>query len=204
MAAQESLVHRTLYSYHQGDWDNFHDFLHDIPWEAVFDLQVKACSREIVSWLLAGIDASVPSRKYQVKPHSSPWFSPACTTAIAHRNHYFHLFHRANTDENKRLFSAAKNNCKRVNQDAKSGYDKVHDRLTSQKIGSRDFWRIYNSFPNKGKSSISPLFHGPEVLTSSKDKAELFVKLFSTNSTLDDSGHPLPDFPHRTSIHFHN
>ena len=81
---------------------------------------------------------------------------------------------------------------------------KIHDRLTSQKIGSRDFWRIYNSFANKGKSSIPPQFHGPEVLTSSKDKAELFAKLFSTNSTLDDSGHPLPDFPHWTNIHLDN
>ena len=200
-AAQESPVHRTLYSYHQGDWDSFRDFLRDIPWEAVFDLQAEACAREIVSWLLAGIDAFVPSRKYLVvKPHSSPWFSPACAAAIAHRNHYINLFQRANTDENKRLFSTARNNCKRVIQDAKSDYEhKVHDRLTSQKIGSCDFWRIYNSFANKGKSSIPPLFHGPEVLTSSKDKAELFAKLFSTNSTLDDSGHPLPDFPHRTS-----
>ena len=204
-AAQESPVHRTLYSYHQGDWDSFRDFLRDIPWNVVFDLQAEACAREIVSWLKAGIDAFVPSRKFQVKPHSSPWFSPACAAAIAHRNHYFHIFQRSDTDDNKRLFATARNNCKRVIHDAKSEYERnVHDRLTSQKIGSRDFWRIYNSFANKGKSSIPPLFHGPEVLTSSKDKAELFAKLFSINSTLDDSGHPFPDFPRRTNTYLDN
>ena len=57
---------------------------------------------------------------------------------------------------------------------------------------------------NKGKSSIPPLFHGPEVLTSSKEKVELFTKLFSINSTLYDSGHPFPDFPHRTNTNLDN
>ena len=27
--------------------------------------------------------------KYQVKPHSSPWFSSACDAAIVHREHFF-------------------------------------------------------------------------------------------------------------------
>ena len=81
-----------------------------------------------------------------MKPHSSPWFSPACAAAIAHRNHYFHIFQHSDTDDNKRLFATARNNCKRVIQDAKSEYERnVHDRLTSQKIGSHDFWSIYNN-----------------------------------------------------------
>ena len=36
-----------------------------------------------------GIDVYIPHRKYQVKPHSSPWFSAACAAAIVHRNHFF-------------------------------------------------------------------------------------------------------------------
>ena len=83
--------------------------------------------------------------------------------------------------------------------DAKSSYAEATRRsIATQRIGSRDFWRISNSILNRGKSTIPPLFNGPEVLTSSKDKADLFAKKFSTNSTLDDSFHPLPDFPSQT------
>ena len=197
--APEAPFHRTLYSYHRGDWDSFRDLLRDIPWQSVFDLQTDDCAKEIISWLQSGIEAFVPSRKYQVKPHSSPWFNPACATAIAHRNHYFHLYQCSKTDEDKHQFTIARNRCKRVIREAKSTYEnKVHERLVSQKKGSRDFWRIYNSFSNCGKSSIPPLFNGPEVLTSSRDKAELFAKMFSENSTLDDSGRELPEFPLRT------
>ena len=71
-------------------------------------------------------------------------------------------------------------------------------------IGSRDFWRIYNNISRKGKSSLPPLFNGPEVSTSASDKAELLAKLFCSNSTLDDSGHKLPDFPPKTEVQLSN
>ena len=78
------------------------------------------------------------------------------------------------------------------------------ESITSQKLGSRDFWRIANSVPNKGKSAIPPLFNSPEVLSSASDKAKLFPETFSKNSNLDDSGISLPVFPSRTNQKLHN
>ena len=198
-SAQESPFHRTLFSYEKGDWDSFRDFIRDAPWNEVFSLNGDECAAEFASWIQAGIESFVPSRKFQMKPHSSPWFSPACSAALAHRNHFFHIYQREKSMESKQDFKAARNKCKRVIETAKSEYiQRTHDRLGSQKLGSRDFWRIYNNVLNKGKSSVPPLFHGPEVLTTSKDKADLFARQFSTNSTLDDTGHPLPEFDART------
>ena len=52
-------------------------------------------------------------------------------------------------------------------------------------------------------SSIPPRFNGPEVLTSSKDKANLFLGKVSANSTLGDTAvHSLPDFSSRTEQNF--
>ena len=78
------------------------------------------------------------------------------------------------------------------------------ESITSQKLGSRDFWQIANSVLNKSKSAIAPLFNGPEVLSSASDKAKLFAKNFSKNSNLDDSGISLPVFPSRTNLKLHN
>ena len=72
-----------------------------------------------------------------------------------------------------------------------------------QKLCSHDFWWIANSVLNKGKSAISPLFIGPEVLSSASDKAKLFPENFSKNSNLDDSGISLPVFPSRTNLKLH-
>ena len=37
----------------------------------------------------AGIDVHIPHCKYQVKPHSSPWFSAAYAADIDYRHHAF-------------------------------------------------------------------------------------------------------------------
>ena len=102
-------------------------------------------------------------------------------------------------------FRQASNRCKRVLEAAKLAYaTKTKESITSQKLGSRDFWQIVNSVLNKGKSAIPPLFNRPEVLSSASDKAKLFAKNFSNNSNLDDSGISLPVCPSRTNLKLHN
>ena len=156
-------------------------------------------------WVQLGIDVYIPHRKYQVKPHSSPWFSAACAAAIVHRNHFFRLYQQNKSSESKAKFRQASNRCERVLEAAKLAYaTKTKESITSQKLGSWDFWQIANSVLNKSKSAIPPLFNGPEVLSSASDKAKLFVKNFSKNSNLDDSGTSLPVFPSRTNLKLHN
>ena len=78
------------------------------------------------------------------------------------------------------------------------------ESITSQKLGSWEFWPIANSVLNKGKSAIPPVFNGPEASSSASDKAELFHKIFSKNSNVDASGISLPVFPSRTNLKLHN
>ena len=165
----------------------------------------SAAAIEFCEWVQVGIDVYIPHRKYQVKPHSSPWFSAVCAAAIVHRNHFFRLYQQNKSSESKVKFRQASNHCKRVLEAAKLAYaTKTKESITSQKLGSRDFWRIADSVLNKGKSAIPHLFHGPELLSSTSDKAKLFAKNFSKNSNLDDSGISLPVFPSRTNLKLHN
>ena len=202
---QDTPFHRMAYDYSRADWDGLRDHLRDVPWEDIFRLSASAAASEFCEWVQVGIDVYIPHRKYQVKPHSSPWFSAACAAAIVHRNHFFHLYQQNKTSESKVKFRQASNRWKRVLEAAKLAYaTKTKESITSQKLGSRDFWRIANSVLNKGKSAIPPLFNGPEVLSSGSDKAKLFAKNFSKNSNLDDPGVSLPVFPSRTNLKLHN
>ena len=136
-----------------------------------------------------GIDLCIPHRKYQVKPHSCPWFSAACAAAIAHRNHFFRLYQKDKSSASKVNFRQDSNHCKRVLEAAKLAYaNKTKQSITSQELGCRDFWCIANSVLNKGKSGTLPLFNGLEVLSSASDEAKLFAENYSKNSNLDDSG----------------
>ena len=202
---QDSPFHRVAYDYSRADWDGLRDHLRDVPWENIFKFGASTAASEFCEWVQVGIDVYIPHRKCQVKPHSSPLFSAACAAAIVHRNNFFRLYQQNKSSESKVKSRQASNRCKRVLEAAKLAYaTKTKESIISQKLGSRDFWRIANSVLNKGKSAIPSLFNGPEVLSSASDKAKLFAKNFSKNPNLDDSGISLPVFPSRTNLKLYN
>ena len=140
---QDTLFHRVAYDYSRADWNGLHDHLRDVPWENIFKLSASAAASEFCGWVQVGIDVYIPHRKYQVKRHSSPWFSAACAAAIVHRNHFFHLYQQNKSSESKAKFRQASNCCKRALQAAKLAYaTKTKESITSQKLGCRDFWQI--------------------------------------------------------------
>ena len=115
------------------------------------------------------------------------------------------MYQKDQSSDSKVKFRQASNLCKRVLEGAKLAYaNKTKESITSQKLGSHDFWQTTNIVLNKGKSAIPPLLNGPEVLSSASDKAKLFAENFSKNSNLDDSGISLPVFPFRTHLKLHN
>ena len=115
------------------------------------------------------------------------------------------MYQREKSSDSKVKFRQASNCCKRVLEAAKLAYaNKIKESFTSQKLGSRHFWRIADNVLNKGKSAIPPLLNGLEVMFSASDKAKLFAEHFSLNSNLDDSGVSLPVFPSRTDLKLHN
>ena len=111
--------HHIAYDYSCADWDGLHDHLRDVTWEDIFKLGASASASEFCEWVQVGIDVYIPHRKYQVKPHSSPWFSAACAAAIVHRNHLFRLYQREKSSDSKVKLRQASNCCKRVHEAAK-------------------------------------------------------------------------------------
>ena len=85
----DASFHCIAYDYSCADWDSLCDPLKDVPWDDILKLSASAAASEFSEWIQVGIDVHIPHRNYQVKLHSSPWFSAACAAAIVHRNLFF-------------------------------------------------------------------------------------------------------------------
>ena len=73
---------------------------------------------------------------------SLTYLPAACAAVIFYRNH-FCLYQRGKSSESKVRFTQGSNRCKRVFKAAKLAYsNKEKEFITSQKLGSLDFWRI--------------------------------------------------------------
>ena len=164
------------YDYSRADWDGLREYLRDVSWEDIFKLSASADTSEFYEWVQVEIDVYIFYCKYQVKPHSSPWFSAARSAAVVHRNHFLCLYQQNKSSESKVKFRQTSNRCKRLLEAAKLAYaTNTKESIISQKLAYCDFWRIANSILNKGKSPIPPLFNDPEVLSSASDKSKLFA-----------------------------
>ena len=86
---QDAPFHHIAYDYSCAGWDGHCDHLRDVPREDIFKFGASAAASEFCEWVQVGIDVYIPHRKYQVKPHLSPWFSAASAAAIVHRNYFF-------------------------------------------------------------------------------------------------------------------
>ena len=126
----DALFHYIPYDYSHTDCDGLCDYLRDVPWEHIFKLSAFAAASDFCEWVQVGLDVYIPHREYQVKPHSSPWFPAACVAVIVHRNHFFHLHQENKSSESKGSFEAAK----------LAYANKIKESITSQKLGSWDFW----------------------------------------------------------------
>ena len=104
---QDAQFHRAAYDYSRADWDSRRDHLRDVPWEDIFKLSASAGSSKFCEWFQVGIDVYIPHPKYQVKPHSSPWFSAACVATIVYRNHFFCFYQQNKSSESKVKFIQA-------------------------------------------------------------------------------------------------
>ena len=78
--------------------------MRDFPWEDIFEISASAAASERCDWLQVGIYVYIPHRKYEVRPHSSPWFSAPSPVAIVYRNHFFHLHQQNKSAETKEKF----------------------------------------------------------------------------------------------------
>ena len=121
-AQRDALFHGIAYDYSCAYWDGLHDHLRDVPWEDIFMFGVSAAASEFCECVQVGIDVYIAHRKYQVKPHLSPWFSAACAAAIVYRYHFFHLYQKDKSSDSKVKFKQGSNRCKRVLEAAKLAF----------------------------------------------------------------------------------
>ena len=75
---QDAPFHCMGYDYFCADWDGLRDHLRDVPSEDIFKFSASAATSEFYEWVQVGIYVYIPHGKYQVKLHSSPWFSAVC------------------------------------------------------------------------------------------------------------------------------
>ena len=148
-----------------------------------------------------GIDAYIPALIVSIRSnltHLHGFQQLVLLQWFMDGNHFFHWYQKGKSSESKVKFRQASNRCKTVLEASKLAYankTRVH-HFPETWLSLGTFGELLIVFSTKKVNLVYLLlFNGPEVLSSASDKAKLFVKKFSKNSNLNDSGISLPVFP---------
>ena len=106
---RDALFHGIACNCSPADWDDLRNHLRDVPWEDILSSMLLLLLVNFVSgFRLKPMYMSLIVSKYQVKSHSSPWFSVPCVTAIVHRNYFFRLYQQNKSSESEVKLRQAK------------------------------------------------------------------------------------------------
>ena len=117
--------------------------LSDVPREGIFKPGSSVDVTKFCEWSQISINRYIPHHNYQIKLHSSAWYSTVFTDVKVHINHFF-CFHKQNKSfPSKVKFRQASNCYKRRLEAAKFAYlNKTKTPITSQKLSLRDFCKL--------------------------------------------------------------
>lgn len=190
---------RTLWKFATADWDGLRDFFAEFPWKEVcFSSDISSTATSITDIILTGMSTYI-SHSAKSSSHSSPsWFNHQCTEAIRRKNVSFRNWKASPTSDARAAYTEARNSCTNIIDEAKNNFVRgMADKVASCPSGSRSFWGMAKSISsNFCESRFPPLINNDGSISSNPfSKADTFAKTFSSNSTLDDTGHSPLSFP---------
>src|SRR5678815_5313066 len=189
-----------FWHFDRADWGALRCFYANYNWSDCFDSEDASVSADKVGTVIVdGTSRFIPSWTKSFSPQN-PWFDRACSLAIQARDSAYLMWKNSRSPITLVNFHSARNRCRDTLRRAKRTFIK---RKCSDLLGSptdKSLWPLAKNISNSFcKSSFPPLIRSDDsVVNTPTEKANhLFGLLFSSNSTLDDSGIPLPPPPLR-------
>ena len=188
-----------LWNYSKADWFGLRGFYSDFPWhEFAFSADPSSSALAISDIILLGMNIFIPFTVKSGTSSSPSWFDHQCATAIQEKNHLFQAWLSSPSSVTRQAYVTARNNCSALIDRTKNSFiSRMATKLTSCPAGGRSFWSLAKSVSqNFCTSKFPPLVTSDGTLASdATTKANTFAKLFSSNSTIDESTHPPPFSP---------
>jgi len=146
----------------------------------------------------------IPSsvKKLSKKQEKTDWINDICRKALKDKEDAFSVYKTIGTNTARDQFKTARNKCKSIIKRQRFLYNQKLKRKTlEQPANNRSFWsfakKVKNNFCD---STFPPLIsdNSATLVTNSQEKANIFARMFASNSTISPSTQSPPPIPELT------
>ena len=180
---------RHVWDYKRGDYDKFRNLLFRTRWDSVFVKEnVNDMCKEFMDILELTAKECVPNYTCTIRTKEKPWMTKEIKNAIRTRNRLFNQIKRGDKSAHVlKAYRQCRNSVVHLVRLAKQLHEaKLLNTLNSTKVNSGQWWKCLRKLRGNDMSkSIPPLSLGDQVVTDSKQKADMFNTYFVSQSTMD-------------------
>ena len=136
----------------------------------------------------------IPFKIIEINPRDKPWMNKFVKAKLKERDKWHRRFKSLQNERNRLTHANKRLEANFAMMQAKSNYfETIKQKLCNPQIDSKQYWHLLKSlYGSKVDSGIPAIIDGDEIISSSKEKADLFNKHFLKKSTLPKD---LPDLP---------
>ena len=190
---------RRLWNYSNADWYGLRGFYSSFPWDEIaFSADPSATAMAISEIILLGMEVFIPFSVKAGSSSSPSWFNRQCATAIRHKNNFFQAWLSSPSEATRQAYVNSRTSCCDLVNETKNAFIlRMANKLTSCPTGGRSFWSLAKSVSKNFCTSQFPPLKNPDgsLASDASSKANIFAKMFSSNSTVADSTQSPPSFP---------
>ena len=186
---------RQIWKYDKGNFESLTSALKMCPWQ-VMDIfeDIDDATEYFYKLFVDTCKEYIPTQTITINPKDKPWMTDAIKAQLKERDKWFKRWKSSNQVYYYTVFIQKRTEVNISIAEAKSSYfEKLRQKLCDPSLGSKQYWHLLKSlYGSKIDSGIPSIIDGTEVISSAKEKADLFNKHFLKKSTLPVN---LPDLP---------
>ncbi|MCG8113681.1 MAG: reverse transcriptase domain-containing protein [Candidatus Thiodiazotropha taylori] len=188
---------RHIWNYNNGNYDHLRDMATNFDWNSCKDKNINTYAINITNTITNLASQCIPNRTIRVKPSDPPFINSHIKRHIRKRKRAYKKARKTNLRQHWIKFKTIRNEVTTMVRESKQNmYDKLSDKLKSDSLSSKDWWKTLKTFisPNT-RTEIPPLELDGNIYTDDAEKANLLNNYFQKQTILHEQEAILPDLP---------
>ena len=202
--ASSSSYKRQIWDFNHADFEGLNTALCSTQFDEVYDryTDIDSITNHWMALFKSTITQFIPHRVVRVCSKDKPWVTPEMRRLLCKRHRLWKRFRQSGSAHHYQIYKKVWNAIVTLNRKNIRAYASNIDLHLGECVDPKGWWsNIKTLLSSKGHQSIPPLLHEGHVVTSDRDKAEIFNHYFSEQCHLPVIANTilLPSFTHKTT-----
>ena len=185
---------RHIWLYDRADYESFSRDLNDIDRNSIKSNDIDEYANNLTECITKLAKKHIPNKDIKIRKSDPAWLTTDIKRLMRKRKRLYDKYKRSKNITDFEIYKNIRNKVTfEIRKSKKCQIEKLSEKLKSNEIDQKDWWKTLKSFiTSEQPSTFPPLCKDDIVYTNDNDKANILNQFFTDQTILDDSNASLP------------